>query len=421
MALVRRRDERESLADIATMITKGAFKIGTSLTVITVKYVLGRDVRVASRIHIGDNVEWKFICLTRLVFLGVIYNYRNVIRNPYSVKENGSRTTTGLIPKVKRWIDDWIRDARGSAEAAQDIGTKFSNEYLTLINLLDVSNKVLFQLIGSAIQVVRTIARTGFKLVNAATGLIPNAASFKLTDMYVALVGGFMSNNVIAQNFGAGATVGLGVFTGLVSVATIVENYFIGITAASIEYVVYRGRPRITAETMDMLLDASQSDQQFLTDFPFTSSTGGVEEQLPKRWSITAFINFSSSPLFKAIQDARSMVEFRMARRPSLRARSGSRSADELTGRFNTLTISDAGESKTGGGAAVPLPIRDKPVRRRFKTPDHKCKDGLCMGVTKRGKPCKLKGKYDGYCKRHAGGAYLGKKDNMLRRTPLRF
>ena len=44
MALHRGRDERESLADIATMITKGAFKIGTTLTVITAKYVLGRDV-----------------------------------------------------------------------------------------------------------------------------------------------------------------------------------------------------------------------------------------------------------------------------------------------------------------------------------------------------------------------------------------
>lgn len=445
MALSRRRDERETIADIATMITKGAFKIGTSLTVITAKYILGMDVKVASRIFIGDNVDWKFICLTRLVFLGVMYNYRNVIHNPYSVNEKGRRRATGLVPKVKDWIDAWIAQARDSAESAQAMGEVGANLQMLTTSLLSVTNKVLFQLIGSAIQVVRTIARTGFKLVNAATGLFPGAARFNITTMHVALVEAFFTNNVIAQNFGAPAALGLGVFASLVSVATIVENKFIGITAASIEYVAYRGTPRITTETMDMLLDVSRSDQQFLTDFPFTSETAEVEKQLPESWSVIPFINFWSSPLFNAIRDARSIVEFRMARRPSLRepslrdmamaaslrlrARSGSRSVDELTGRFNTLTIPDAGESKTeqraqesktGGGAVAPLPITGPVRRRRNKTPDT-CRDGQCRARTKRGKQCKLKGKYDGLCKRHAGGAYLGKKDNMLRRTPLRF
>lgn len=202
-------------------------------------------------------------------------------------------------------------------------------------------------------------------------------------------------------------------------------------TAASIEYVARGGRPRITAETMDMLLDVAASEPDFAADFPFTFSTGAVEEQLPARWSIRRFIYLSSTPLYNAIQDARSIIALREIRRPSLRDRSGPRSVNERTGRFNTLTMPDAGESKTeqraqesktGGGAAAALPIRDKTVRRRFKTPEHKCKDGQCQALTKRGKQCKFPGKHDGYCKRHAGGhAYMGKKDNEIQRIALNF
>ena len=445
MEIVRRSDERESLADIATMITKGAFKIGTSLSVVTAKYILGTDVKVASRIYIGDNVDWKFICLTRLVFLGVMYNYRNVIHNPNSVNEKGRRVTTGLIPKVRRWIDDWIQDKKEQAESAQVLGEVGANLQMLTTSLMSVTNDVLFQLIGSAIQVVRTVARTGWKLVNVVTGLAPGATQFNLTSMYVALVEGFFTNNVIVQQFGPSAACGLTAFASLGAVATIVENYFVGITAASIEYLAYRGTPRITAETMDMLLDVSQSDTVFSTDFPFTVSTAEVESQLPKKWSIIAFIYFSSSSLSNAIQDAKSILEFRMRRRPSLRGRSSSRSTDEMTGHLRTLTLEDesGGESKTDTIATLSAHNVSKRIRRsdiddslqvgnevEVIAGKYRGKYGTIQKVTKERYTIDFDGAKRSLNKtsvkradyRHASDhTYSGKKENMVRRIVLKF
>lgn len=445
MEIVRRHDSRESLSDIATMITKGAFKIGTSLSVVTAKYILGMDVNVASRIYIGDNVNWKFICLTRLVFLGVMYNYRNVIHNPNSVNERGLRVTTGLIPKVRRWIDDWIKSARESAESAQAMGEVGANLQMLTTSILSVSNNVLFHLIGSVIQVVRTIARTGWKLVNVVSGLAPGAAQFNLTTMYVSLVEGFFTNNVMVQQFGPSAVVGATAFASIGAVATIVENYFIGITAATTEYLACRGTPRITSETMDMLLDVSKSDTVFSTDFPFTVSTAEVEAQLPKKWSIAAFLYFSSSPLYNAIQDARSILEFRMLRRPSLRGRSGSRSIDEMAGHLRTLTLqgkSDV-ESKTDTVATLSANNVSKRIRRsdidnslqvgnevEVIAGKYKGKYGTIQKVTKYKYTIEIEHTKRSLNKTsvkradylHASDhTYSGKKDNFVRRTVLKF
>lgn len=421
---------------------KGAFKIGTSLSVVTAKYILGMDVNIASRIYIGDKVNWKFICLTRLVFLGVMYNYRNVIHNPYSVNERGRRVTTGLIPKVRKWIDDWIKSARESAESAQTLGEVGANLQMLTTSILSVSNSVLFQLIGSAIQVVRTIARTGWKLVNVVTGLAPGAAQFNLTTMYVSLVEGFFTNNVIVEQFGPSAVVGATAFASLGAVATIVENYFIGITAATTEYLACRGTPRITAETMDMLLDVSKSDTDFSTDFPFTVSTAEVEAQLPNKWSIAAFLYFSSSPLYNAIQDARSILEFRMVRRPSLRGRSGSGSIDEMTGHLQTWTLQDESDVESKTDTIATLSAHN--VSKRSDIDDslqvgneveviagkYRGKYGTIKKVTKERYTIEIDGAKKSLNKtsvkradyHHASDHnYSGKKENLVRRSVLKF
>ena len=85
-----------SLSKGSVMIVRGIFDIGKELTLAQWNYVTGKDVNIFSRINIGDSVDRKFIMITRLAFISVVFAY----------KENMVIT----VDKIRRWMQQWIDD-----------------------------------------------------------------------------------------------------------------------------------------------------------------------------------------------------------------------------------------------------------------------------------------------------------------------
>lgn len=374
-----------SLSKGSVMIVRGIFDIGKELTLAQWNYVTGKDVNIFSRINIGDSVDRKFIMITRLAFISVVFAY----------KENMVIT----VDKIRRWMQQWIDDKILMTRLQRRDNVIGSAALQTMYTFMQQSSDVVFMLIDSLIALTYVAFKVASTGVQSLTGY---GTSYDVAPLLVSTIENFISNTYIPSTGPTG--VGVLTFASLTAAVSFVENKFIGLIASALEYVMNRGTARISEENIKMIQDVHKinpmlnRDQDYNTVYPFSTSRSDIVSRIPMQSNmgrvefIRSFI--FGSDLYRAVEDARKYFE----------------SIESTHGRRRRVSTSKKNVST----------LRRRVQKRRQVTKQK------CMGACKNGEPCKLNAKDGQYCKRHAsqGEAQrdeFGKKNNLQDISTLSF
>ena len=372
------------------MIAHGAFNIGKELTLAQWNYITGKDVNVFSRINIGDNVNWKFIMITRLAFVSTMFFY----------KEN----MTLSVDKIRHWMQQWIDDKIFLARMQRRDNVIGSATLHTLYTFMQHSTDVVFMLIDSMIALTSVAVKVAASGVNSLTGY---GSSFDIAPLLVSTIENFVSNSYIPSTGPTGA--GVLAFVSLVSIATYVENKIIGLLAGALEYVVNRGVPRISEDNIKMIQDVNRinpmlnRDQDFATVYPFAANRENIVLQIPTLTNESK-VRFLHSFVFGSDLQ---------------------RAVDDSKKYFESIEMTHGRRRSVSRGRRAPK--KKTTLRRRVQSRSNIAKQ-KCIGKCKSGQPCKLNAKDGQYCKRHKSQGEgvpqrdeFGKKNNVLKKLSLRF
>jgi hypothetical protein len=380
-----------SLSKASTMIAHGAFNIGKELTLAQWNYITGKDVNVFSRINIGDNVNWKFIMITRLAFVSTMFFY----------KEN----MTLSVDKIRHWMQQWIDDKIFLARMQRRDNVIGSATLHTLYTFMQHSTDVVFMLIDSMIALTSVAVKVAASGVNSLTGY---GSSFDIAPLLVSTIENFVSNSYIPSTGPTGA--GVLAFVSLVSIATYVENKIIGLLAGALEYVVNRGVPRISEDNIKMIQDVNRinpmlnRDQDFATVYPFAANRENIVLQIPALTNESK-VRFLHSFVFGSDLQ---------------------RAVDDSKKYFESIEMTHGRRRSVSRGRRAPKK-KTTTLRKRVQSRSNIAKQ-KCIGKCKSGQPCKLNAKDGQYCKRHKSQGEgvpqrdeFGKKNNVLKKLSLRF
>lgn len=383
-----------SLSKASVMIVRGAFDIGKELTLAQWNYITGKDIKIFSRINIGDSVNKKFIVITRLAFICIMFFYR----------ENMIVT----VDKIRQWMQRWIDDKIFTTRMQRRDNVLGSATLQMMYTFMQHSSDVVFMLIDSMIALTSVAVKIAASGVASLTG---HGTSYDITPLLVSTVENLVSNNYIPSMGPTGA--GVLAFASLASIATFIENKMIGLLAGALEYVVNRGVARISEENIKMVQDIHRinpmlnRDQDFNSVYPFSTSRQDIVAQIPVRTNSSRLEFFYAfifgSDLQRAVEDAKKYFE----------------TIESTHGRRRRISKS--------GGASKASEKKNTTLRRRVQSRSRLSKQ-KCIGICKSGQPCKLNAKDGQYCKRHKTQGEgvpqrdeFGKKNNILKKITLRF
>lgn len=381
-----------AVSQASTMILGGVFEIGKKLAKAQWNYLSGRDVRIFSRVHVGDNVDWKYICATRLAFVSIMFFHKEGL--------------TVTVDKVRRRMEDWLYDKVSQARLDRRANVVGAATLQNLYTFMQHAGDTVFLLVDSLIAIVSaSIKIAGIGL----DSLLGNEVTESLGSLLSSIIENIMANDYIPRV--GSSSVGLLGFSALVRVSAYVENNVIGLFAGLFEYLVNGRRARISQGNIKLVEDAARinfmirRNLRFTDAYPFSTDREMIAAQIPvySRKGRLRFVRdfMVGSDLQNAVVTARTFFENieRQYRQP-----------------------------RQIGPVARPDPDRKQP-RRRVKSSSTRLSSSLkpkCQGVFKNGNPCNrfaLEGSR--FCKIHqgqaAGRAEYGKKNNLLDHITLHF
>jgi len=375
-----------SLSKASEMIVKGTFDIGKNLAVAQWKYISGQDVQLFSRVRIGDFVDWKYIMISRLALISILYHYKKGIE--FSVDN------------IRTYIEEWLDSKKSLNRLNRRENIVGAAVLQNLYTFIQQSWDVVFILIDSMISITSAYVKLMSTGVNTLTGF---GTSYDIGPLIFSTIENIVSNTYMPTAGPCG--VGVLSFASLTVLANFIENKVVGILAQSLEYLVNGGVRQISDENIRLVLKAGTNnptlnrEEKYIERYPFTTDKDMILEEFEKFYNLTkiekAKVFMIGSDLRRAVQDAKYYFE----------------NIESLHGRQS-------------GGSKCQLPtiIPNSTTLRRRKKKD----DKICVGQFRNGKACTNKAKPNSdYCGRHRrqdpNNAEFGKKNNLLQKTTLIF
>lgn len=375
-----------ALSKASAMILNGVFDIGKKLAKAQWDYLSGQDVRIYSRVHIGDFVDWKYICITRLAFVSIMYYHKEGL--------------TLNVDKVRRRMEDWLYTKVSQARLSRRDNIVGAATLQNIYTFMQHASDTVFLMIDSLISIVSASIKIAGLGVN---NMLGNKVSDSLGSLVSSIIENIMADNYIPQV--GSSSIGVLAFSSIVRVATYVENNVIGLFSGLLEYLTNGRRSRISDQNIRLIEDAARMNfmirrnVSYTDAYPFSTVREMIAAQIP---------------VYSPNRKMRFVRDFTLG-------------SDLQNAVVTARTFFDNIERQYTKPRKITNIERTKPnkktTRRRKKSASSRPK---CQGVFKNGKPCNrfaLEG--SNFCKVHQGQAAdraeYGKKNNMLDQIHLVF